>query len=78
MNDDIVSAAMGLLKFDCQAHLCMFATEKTGMRTNGPCHCLDRYPGVKLQLRILLAKCKQYQQELDDEANKSDEDPSHR
>jgi len=75
--NDVFNAAMALLKLDCRSSICMFATEKTGQRTNGPCRCLD-HPGGRLQLQILVAKCKQYQHDHNEATIQADEDLNHR
>lgn len=35
------------LGIDCQGHSCYYAKEKTGMRHNGPCHCLRNFKDNK-------------------------------
>lgn len=42
-----------LSKLDCGSHSCIFAKDKTGMRTNSQCLCLNSLP---TGLRIILQK----------------------
>ena len=53
-----------LENFDCGDNSCRFAKNKSGMRTNGGCRCLNNLP---LQLRIGLIKL---YMETQDENNK--------
>ena len=41
-----------LCKLDCKSHSCYFASDKTGMRVNGGCTCLDNLRSGKLKLTI--------------------------
>jgi len=41
-----------LQKLDCKSHSCYFARDKTGMRVNNGCTCLDNLQSGKLKLTI--------------------------
>jgi hypothetical protein len=40
-------------KLDCGSNSCMFAAKKGGMRTNGPCTCLEDITGSRSTLQSL-------------------------
>ena len=40
---------------DCGSNSCMFAKHKGGMRTNGPCRCMEKHPICLAARRLAMA-----------------------
>ena len=59
-------------KLDCGDNSCQFAINKTGMRTNGGCRCVEELYFDKIALKTRVAELEQILTKIGEQFNKWD------